>query len=122
MFFLSKKRRDELIAELIALTMPRQRAEDIANVLDDLGLVDSCISQVIQRLGGWCQNLSKAAQQHDDDNIQKWRTFITADLLVLDAYLGEINDRRLPKDMFAKAVEVALATILVLNHCGGRAH
>lgn len=122
MFFLNKRRRDALIAELIALTMPRQRAEDIANVLADVGLVDSCISQVIQRLGGWCQNLSKAAQQHDHDNIHKWQTFITADLLVLDAFLGEINDRQLPNDTFAKAMEAALATILVLNHCRDSAH
>ena len=122
MFFLSKKRRDELIAELTALTMPRQRAEDMANFLDDVGVIDSCISQVIRRLGGCCHNLTNAALQHDENDIHKWRTLISAELLVLDAYLGEIGDRQLPKIMFAKTAEAALATNLVLDNCRGRLH
>ncbi len=122
MFFLSKKRRDELIVELTALTVPRQRAEDMANLLDDVGVIDSCISQIIRRLGGCCYNLTKAAQQHDDDNVCKWRTFISADLLVLDAYLGEIDERQLPKVTFAKTAEAALATNLVLDSCRSRLH
>ena len=122
MFFLSRKRRDELIAELTALTMPRQRAEDMANVLDDVALIDSWVSQVIWQLGSFCENLTRAAQQHDENDIHKWRTFISADLLVLDAYLGEIDDRQLPNMMFAKTAEAAVATNLVLDNCRGRLH
>jgi len=122
MLFLAEKRRTELIAELTALSMPRRQAEDIANVLDHVGMVDACISQAIRRLGINCQNLTDPSQQHDENNIRKWRAFISADLLLLDAYIGEINDRQLPRTMFPKTAEATVAANVVVDHCKSSFH
>ena len=120
MLFLAEKRRTQLIAQLTALTMPRQQAEDLANLLDHVGTVDACLSQAIRRLGINCQNLANASQQHDENNVHKWQTFISADLLVLDAYISEINERQLPRSLLPRAASAALATSLVIDICNDR--
>jgi hypothetical protein len=118
--FLSEERRHQLIAELTALSMPRQRAEDMASVQNHVDLVDICLSHAVEWLGINCNNLTQASLQRDDHGIQKWRLFIRADLLILDAYLGEINERELPKSLFPKAARTTLATNLVLDDCKSR--
>jgi len=122
MLFLNEKRRAELIAQLTELRMPRRQAEDIANVLDHTGMVDACLSQAIRRLGINCQNLTDASQRHDHTNINKWKAFISADLLLLDAYICEINDRHLPRTKFPKAAEATVAANVVVDHCKGSLH
>ncbi len=116
-YFLPKGRQDKLVTDLMRLTCPAELAHQFANYRDDVAYVDSCLSFTLNNLAQRCRLLVEAAIQRDGDRVHSLRTFIEADVAVLDVYLDEIKDRKLPQRLFPRLMRAMQAVIASTDRC-----
>lgn len=108
-YFLNEHRRAELIVNLLNLTMPVQMAQTLAHFPSDFYRLDRELADVLWEMIQHFRGLAEATELRDNHKLRELEAFISADLLVVKAYMGEITrrdipPRRLPRTAHATAV------------------
>jgi hypothetical protein len=107
MYFLSEQRRNNLVADLVKLTMPHNMATSIASLPNDWGLVDQIMVDHVRQIMQHAEDIAKA-DVNDLALIRQLGTFLHADLLLVEAVKAEAEKRGLCREIsFPRWVEAA---------------
>lgn len=118
MHFLNEQRRNELVSNLVGLSMPTDMARRHATYSDHLPTLDKLLSELVARL------IERSHQFRQITNPEQRRNFevhFKADMYVLSAYTSEATDRCLPAAKLPKTSKaVAAATEFITEFNNGR--
>lgn len=109
--FLKPSRRNELREQFIGLTMPAVYADAILSIEfneDNLGELDDYLTHHSQGVLEWAQRMADAAVEKNEEDMKMYAMYLTADMLLLDAYTEECRERGvMSAENFPKFLEAA---------------
>ena len=115
MHFLNEQRRNELISQLMQISMPVDMARRHATYSDHLPTLDKLLSELVARL---IERSVRFRQMTNVEQRRNFEAFFKADMYILSAYTGEASDRHIPGSMLPKttrAIGAATATVAELG-------
>jgi len=101
--FLSEYRRKQLLSALCdQLNVPTRLALRWVWIPHNLASVDFTLARCIELMGQHADGLAQATTQHDHEAIERYEAFLRAEVAIVSAYLGEIDDRKLSRHLFTR--------------------
>jgi hypothetical protein len=118
MYFLSERRRSQLIKCLGELSMPIDMARRCASYNDDPRQLDKVLSKVVGRLGERCNRLREAVQSGNEQQRRTHDASLQADLMIFSTYAEEVTERKLlTLMMFPKTTRAVAASLVSIRQC-----